>query len=158
MDHEILLSKFEHYGMRGVVKDFLTSYLSNRKQYVHIDNYNSQLPVKDINVGVPQGSTLVPLLFLIYINDLPNSIDCATRLFAGDTCLTVKVPTINKTEAKLNSELNKVSAWMLANKLPLNPAKSNVLIINPKLTSGTPKLEITCPNGSIPSTTNPYNG
>ena len=137
--------------MRGVVKSFFTSYLSNRKQYVHIDNYNSQL--KDINVGVPQGSTLGPLLFLIYINDLPNSIDCATRLFADDTCLIVKALTINETEDKLNSELNKVSAWMLTNKLTLNPAKSNVLIINPKLTLTTPKLEITSPNGSILSTT-----
>ena len=78
--------------------------LSDRKQYVDIDNYNSQL--KDINVGVPQGSTLGPLLFLIYINDQPNSIDCATRLFADNACLIVKAPTINETEAKLNSELN----------------------------------------------------
>ena len=133
--------------MRGVIKNFFTSYLSNRKQYVHIDNYNSQL--KDINVGVPQGSTFGPLLFLIYINNLPNSIDCATRLFADDTCLIVKAPTINETEVKLNSELNKVSAWMLANNLTLSPTKSNVLVINPKLTSTTPKLEITCSNGSI---------
>ena len=72
VDHEMLLSKLEHYGMRGVVKDFFTSYLSNRKQYVHNDNYNSQL--KDISVGVPQGSTLGPFLFLIYINDLPNKV------------------------------------------------------------------------------------
>ena len=92
---------------------------------------------------------------MIYINDLPNSIHCAARLFADDTCLIVKAPTINETEAELNSELNKVSAWMLANKLTLNPAKSNVLIINPKLTSTTPKLEITCPNGLILSTTKP---
>ena len=148
---ETLLSKLEHYGMRGVVKNFFTSYLSNRKQYVHIDNYNSQL--KDIDVGVPQGSTLGPLLFLVYIKSLPNSIDCAIRLFADDTCLIVKAPTINETETKLNSELNKVSAWMLANKLTLNPAKSNALIINPKLTSTTPKLEISCPKGSILSTT-----
>ena len=108
---------------------------------------------KNISVGVPRGSTLEPLLFLIYINDLPHSIDCATRLFADDTCLIAKAPTTDETEAKLNSELNKASAWMLANKLTLNPAKSNALIINPKLTSTTPKLEITCPNGSVLSTT-----
>ena len=72
VNHEMLLSKLEHYGMRGVVKDFFTSYLSNRKQYVHINNYNSQL--KDINVEIPQGSTLGPLLFLIYMNDLPNTV------------------------------------------------------------------------------------
>ena len=118
--------------------------------YIYTNNYNSQLEY--INVGVPQGSALGPLLFLIYINDLPNSIDCATRLFANDTCLVVKAPTIIETEAKLNSELNKVSAWMLANKLTLTPARSNVLIINSKLTSTTPKLEITCPNGLILST------
>ena len=90
----------------------------------------------------------------MYVNDLPNSIDCATTLFADATCLIVKAPTINQTKAKLNSELNKKSAWMLANKLTLNPAKSNVLIItNPKHTSTTPKLEITRPNGSIISRT-----
>ena len=54
------------------MKDFFASNLSNRKQYVHINNYNSQL--KDINVGIPQGSTLGPLPFLIYINDLPNTV------------------------------------------------------------------------------------
>ena len=85
---------------------------------------------------MPEGSTLGPLLFLIYVIDLPNSTDCATRLFADDTCLIVIA--INETEAKLNSELNKVSAWMLTSKLTLNPAKSNVMIINPKFTSTTP--------------------
>ena len=70
-----------------------------------------------------------------------------------DTCLIVKAPTINETEAELNLKLNKVSAWMSANKLTLNPAKSKALITNPKLTSTTPKPEITGINGSILSTT-----
>ena len=126
----------------------LPVFLTGNNTSTLINNSISQL--KDINVGLPQVSTLKPLLSLIYVNDLPNSIDCTTRLFADDTCLIVEAPTINETEAKLNSKLNKVSACMSANKLILNPAKSDVLIIiNPKITSTTPKLEITCPNGSI---------
>ena len=100
------------------------------------------------------GSIACQIVFADYISDLSNRTDCATRLFADDTCLIVKAPTINETEAKLNTELNKVSAWMLANKLTLNSAKSNVLIINPKLTSTTPELEIACPNSSILRTVN----
>ena len=86
VDHEILLQKLHHYGIRGTANDWFRSYLTNRQQFVSIDGENSTL--KLMSHGVPQGSVLGPLLFLIYINDLHNAIKYSkTRHFADDTNL-----------------------------------------------------------------------
>ena len=85
VDHGILLSKLETYGIRGHVNDFIRSYLSNRKHFTIINGYCSSQ--RGINVGVSQGSVLGPL-FLLYINDIPKCIDCADiTLFADDTAV-----------------------------------------------------------------------
>ena len=84
INHKILISKMYHYGIRGNVFKWFESYLSNRKQYVSIDNCNSQFQY--INVGVPQGSVLGPLLFLLYVNDLVFVSDILKPIiFADDT-------------------------------------------------------------------------
>ena len=70
VNHQILLTKLEHYGVRGVLLDWFKSYLSGRKQFVCFNGESSDC--KEILCGVPQGSVLRPLLFLLYINDLPN--------------------------------------------------------------------------------------
>ena len=89
VDHNILLNKVDHYGIRGVANNWFKSYLSNRKQFVTINGVNSDL--QSMKFGVPQGSVLGPLLFLIYINDLHSTIKfCTTRHFADDTNLVIK--------------------------------------------------------------------
>ena len=86
VDHQILLAKLNHYGIRGVSNDWFKSYLSNRNQYVSINGYESRLAA--LNCAVPQGSVLAPLLFLQYINDLNQAIKfCKVHLFADDTNL-----------------------------------------------------------------------
>ena len=99
VDHEILLSKLNHYGIRGVANDWFRSYLSNRQQFVRIDDAVSDTSY--INIGVPQGSVLGPLLFLLYINDLHFSIlHSKTRYFADDTCLLLVNESLKKIKNK----------------------------------------------------------
>ena len=91
VQHKILLSKLNHYGIRGFVNNFFELYLTNRSQAVIIhDNHSSK---SNIDIGVSQGSSLRPLLFLLYINDLPNCFSSTPRLFADDTCSLVKANT-----------------------------------------------------------------
>ena len=89
VDHHILLCKLNHYGIRGIANLWFKSYLTNRKQFVSIEGVNSNLAT--IDFGVPQGSVLGPLLFLIYINDLHKAIKFSTTChFADDTNLLIK--------------------------------------------------------------------
>ena len=89
VDHNILLKKLVYYGIRGIANDWFRSYLTNRKQYVTIAGIKSELKI--MKFGVPQGSVLRPLLFLLYINDLNKAIKyCVTRHFADGTNLLIK--------------------------------------------------------------------
>ena len=82
-----------------------------------------------IKHGVPQGSNLGPLLFLIYINDLPNALSCHTTFFADDKCLLIQAKDVSTLQKRCNNELSKVQQWMNCNKLTLNPNKTQVLLI-----------------------------
>ena len=95
VDHEIMLSKLDYYGIRGISNNWFKSYLSNRKQFVSI-GYDSGLA--EINCGVPQDAVLGPLLFLLYINDLNQAIKfCKVHHFADDTNLLYLGKSIKKT-------------------------------------------------------------
>ena len=127
VNHELLLSKLYHYGIRGITYKLIQSYLNNRSQFVNINNkFSKKLIIKH---GVPQGSNLGPLLFLIYINDLPNALSCHTTLFADDTCLLIQAKNVSNLQKRSHNELSKVQQWMNCNKLTLNPNKTQVLLI-----------------------------
>ena len=116
VNHAILLNKLEHYGIRGVCHKLFSSYLENRKQYVCVNNVKSSL--QRIKSGVPQGSVLGPILFLLYINDLPNTLSSPPRLFADDTFL-YSSNDIHQLKSLCNGELRQIKQWINANKLEI---------------------------------------
>ena len=129
VNHQILLSKLEHYGIRGTALAWFSSYLCNRSQYVSVNGHNSNC--LNITCGVPQGSVLGPLLFLIYINDLPNSSTKLTfYLFADDTNIYYESHCLYKLQKVVNKELKLVKKWLDANKLALNVEKTNFIIFH----------------------------
>ena len=140
VSHKKLLHKLYHHGIRGPAYDLIASYLSFRHQFVAINNEKSTL--MPINIGVPQGSILGPLLFLVYVNDLPNATNCQPRLFADGTCLVISSPTISTLSESCNQELQCIKRWCDANSLQINPAKSLCLFIPSKLRSPCPDLQI----------------
>jgi hypothetical protein len=98
---------------------WIKSYLKERKQFCKL-NHN-QSSVRSIHCGIPQGSNLGPLLFFIYVNDLPNCLEeSVPSIFADDTNISVNGTSLDEIGNKLNSEINKVSNWLIANKLTLN--------------------------------------
>ena len=103
VSHKILLYKLHHYGIRGSAYALIKNYLTSRNQFVTFNNTSSS--TKPINIGVPQGSILGPLLFLIYINDLPNAINSTPRLFADDTCLILRQSSLSSLEKACLDEL-----------------------------------------------------
>ena len=116
VNHSILLKKMEHYGVRGIPLQWFASYLSNRKQYVSVNGHTSDK--LQVTHGVPQGSVLGPLLFLIFINDLPNvSKFLQFYLFADDTNIYYESSDLSNIQKILNRELRKVRKWLEANRL-----------------------------------------
>ena len=134
INHEILLAKLSHYGIRGKALEWFTSYLSNRSQYVHINGFDSKK--KTITCGVPQGSLLGPLLFIIYINDFHRSSDkLSFLLFADDSNLFYSHSDPNVLIRTVNEELKNVTQWIYANKLSLNINKTKVMLFSNSLNS-----------------------
>ena len=127
VDHKILLSKLNHYGIRGCCNDWFRSYLSDRLQFVSIGNSNSN--TKPVKHGVPQGSVLGPLLFFIYINDLHWAIKHSeTFHFADDTHLLHFSKTIASLCSKINADLRILTCWLNANKISLNSSKTEFIL------------------------------
>ena len=131
INHSILLDKLLHYGVRGTAFEWFKSYLTNRSQYVSYNGYKSDM--NNITCGVPQGSILGPLLFIIYLNDIVYSSDrFSFFIFADDTNTVISDQKLDQLLKKVNDELVKISLWFKCNKLSLNITKTNFVMFRNK--------------------------
>ena len=130
VNHQILLSKLDHYGIRDNALKWLKSYLSNRKQFVNLNGENSKN--ENISCGVPQGSILGPLLFTIYINDMHRVVTSSIiHHFADDTNILFSSKYPKEITKILNNELKLLFQWLCANRLSLNVAKTEFIVFRP---------------------------
>ena len=134
VNHSILLEKLNHYGISGISNTWFKFYLSDRQQFVCIDGENSDFTITEH--GVPQGSVLGPLLFLIYINDLHQSIKNSSSFhFADDTNLLYIPPNNIRNKnivRRLNIDLKSLNNWLMANKISLNSSKTELIVFRKK--------------------------
>ena len=137
----ILLSKLEKYGIRGYPLEWFKDYFSERHQFIQTNEVQSSL--RKMQCGVPQGSNLGPLLFLIYINDLPNCLKHSKAvLFADDTTIHLTGPKAKDISIEMNTDLQHLDGWLTANRLTLNVNRTHVCYFKPKNASPISKLEI----------------
>jgi len=129
LDHNILLTKLKHVGICGIALNWFNSYLSDRQQYTIYQNSPSKL--LRLNYGVPQGSILGPLLFLIYVNDIVANLNYSQAiLYADDTNLIISDKSLSKLVENTNSELSNIETWFAVNKLSLNISKTTYIIFH----------------------------
>ena len=144
VDHQILLKKLEYYGIRGVPLKCFSSYLTGRQPYVNFQNTDSDKMF--VKRGVPQGSILGPLLFLVFINDMHNvSSVLSYILFADDSTLLISETNFKKLIKIMNDELEKITRWFKSNSLCLNVNKTNFMVFaakNKKVVGEEPKISI----------------
>ena len=141
INHAILLRKMEFYGIRGTVLDWFKSYLTDRTQSVTYQNNTSGRLYQ--TKGIPQGSVLGPVLFLIYIQDMAyifNSLKCL--LFADDSSLNIVGPNLLELIYRTNAELDKLYTWVLSNRLTINTSKTHYMITTNKSFNFLPPLFI----------------
>ena len=124
-----LILKLKKYGITGISLNWFESYLSNRKQFVRIGNHDSEMI--NISSGVPQGSILGPILFLLFFNDLPNSTLLKILLFCDDTTILASGKNLNELIEFVNFELQKISQWFRANDMSLHPSKTKFTVFYP---------------------------
>ena len=139
-----------HYGFRGIVLDWFKSYLTNRKQFVEYINHKSTIRL--INSGIPQGSILGPLGFIIYVNDIPNSVpDLSLILFADDTSAFTSHKDLSTLNNIMNNGLTKLNTWFKSNKLSLNLKKTNYMLLGThnKTNQSTDKFKLSIDNTEV---------
>ena len=131
VNHNILLSKLHHYGIRGKANDWFKSFLVNRNQYTSINDANSTS--EKVMYGVSQVSVLGPLLFIIFVNDLHVSIkNSKVHHFADDTNLLLINKSLKQIKKLINHDLYLLVQWLRSNKISLNTSKTEILIFRPK--------------------------
>ena len=127
IDHKILLQKMHFYGFRGIVYNWFENYLTGRRQYVEIEESRSN--IYQIECGVPQGSILGPLLYLIYVNAIAMSTTANILSFADDTSLYRSNSDERELYVSANSAIKSLYEWFCANKLALNASKTKYIIL-----------------------------
>ena len=131
MNHDILLKELEHYGIRGITNSWFQSFRNDRMQFTTVSKCQSGK--KYLMYGVPQGSVLGLLLFIVFINDLHKSVEFSSvHHFADDTNLILTDKSMKKINKHINRDLKLVVQWIRANKLSLNTSKTELVIFKPK--------------------------
>lgn len=129
LNHSILLRKLDAIGVDNIACDWFKSFLHNRSQVTVFND--TQSDKENISIGVAQGSILGPLLFIVYINDLPNQLEhCKISMYADDTVLFFSSKSTFDIESKLNSDIINVGNWLKRNQISLNISKSKFMLIN----------------------------
>ena len=127
IDHNIFINKLNWYGIRGVALEWFTNYFKNRKQFIQYKNIKSSTQM--VPCGVPQGSILGPLLFILYTNDLPNSLtNSKAILFADYTTIYTSFTNIVQLYESINRHLDSLSEWFRANILSLKISKTHYML------------------------------
>ena len=129
VDHDILCQKLNYYGIKQRELLCFQPYLSNRQKFCRVNGIDSE--INSISIGIPQGSCLGPLLFKVYINDLPQAVlDTNVSMCADDTSLCYQSLDINKLNDVINNDLEKLQKWLTGNKLSLNAMKTQSMLIS----------------------------
>ena len=128
IDPQILVTKLHHYGIQGNALQILSSYLTNRKQLIKSDGVVSEL--LNVVCGVPQGSVLGPLLFILYINDINRCCELDALLFADDAVLTLSHESLKVLQNRFNKEVTRLHQWFITNKLTLNHKKNKFMLFS----------------------------